>query len=48
VERAESLQVAAAGVAQCNVFTDDIGDRRPVADRGDVLVPDATRHERRV
>jgi hypothetical protein len=27
------------------MLTDDLGNRRPLADRGDVLVPDATRHE---
>ena len=44
VERAQALEVAAAGVAQLDVLADDVVDRRLLADEGDVLVPDPPCH----
>ena len=44
MERAETLEVAAAGGAQRDPLSDHVLDRRPLADQRDVLVPDPPRH----
>jgi hypothetical protein len=44
VERADALQVAAAGRAQLDLLADDVVDGRLLTDQGDVLVPDPPHH----
>ena len=45
VERADALEVAAAGVAQLDVLADHLGDGGPLAHRGDVLVANPAGHQ---
>src|SRR6266581_3907651 len=44
VERAQALEVAAAGVAKLYLLADHVGDGRALADGCDVLVPDTPCH----
>jgi hypothetical protein len=44
MERADPLEIAAAGIAQLDVLADHLGDIGPFPDGGDVLVANPARH----